>query len=315
MIKKKISTIIPCYNELLNILPMYNRLSNALSKITKNWEIIYVDNGSTDKSFEIFSKLAAKDKRVTIVQFSRNFYKSQGAYSAGIDYATGDAAVLIDGDLQDPPELVGKMVELWQKGYEIVYGVRRIREGNPLRNFAYKLFYRIFNRLSYIDIPQDVGDFSLMDRKVLDVIKAMPEKNRYIRGLRAWVGFKSIGIPYKRSERKAGKTSNSLIDNIQWALLGIFSFSYMPLALISWVAVVSCILSAIAIIIYLILYFMIPEAPRGFQTLLVSVLFLGSVQLLSLSIIAYYVGKIFEEVKGRPKYVIKQILNDHRSKK
>lgn len=315
MRNKSISAIVPCYNELPNIMPMYLRLKANLNKVSKSWEIIFIDNGSTDNSFEVFKKLALSDKRVTVIQFSKNFYKSQGAYSAGIDHAAGDCAILLDGDLQDPPELIEKMLKLWEKGYEVVYGVRRQREGSFLRNLAYKIFYRIFNKISYIDIPHDAGDFSLIDRSVIDVIKNMPERDRYIRGLRAWVGFKSIGIEYKRAERERGITSNNFLDNIRWALLGIFSFSYAPLELISWLAVLVVVLTASAIVIYSLLYFLIPEAPRGFQTLLISILFLGSIQLLALSIIGQYIGKIFEEVKGRPKYVIRQILNDHRSKR
>ena len=312
MIKKRISAIVPCYNEEPNIIEMYQRLTRELARITKDWEIIFIDNGSLDNSYQIFSKLAREDKHVSVIVFSRNFYKSQGAYTAGIDFATGDCAVLLDGDIQDPPELIGKMVKLWQDGYEIVYGKRVEREGSKFRNFAYKLFYRILSKVSYIDIPQDAGDFSLIDRRVIEVMRQMPERDRYIRGLRAWVGFKSIGIAYKRAERKRGQTSNTFVDNIRWAILGIFSFSYVPLELISWLAVFTFIVSGVALVIYTVLYFVIPNAPRGFQTLLVSILFLGSIQLLALSIIAHYVGKIFEEVKSRPKYVIREVMNDHR---
>lgn len=314
MIKKRLSVVIPCFNELPNITPMYQRVTKALKTVTSNYEIIFIDNGSTDASFDVFKRLSLMDKKVTIIALSRNFYKSQGAYSAGIDYATGDCAVLLDGDIQDPPELIGEMVNLWQKGYDIVYGVRAHREGSKLRNLAYTLFYRIFSNLSYVEIPKDAGDFSLIDKKVIGVFRQMPERDRYIRGLRAWMGFNSVGINYKRQERVRGKTSNSFIDNIRWALLGIFSFSYVPLELITWLAILSFIISLFAVILYTILYFIVPNAPRGFQTLLISTLFLGSIQLLSLSIIAHYIGKIFEEVKGRPKYIIREILNDNSSK-
>lgn len=313
MINKKISVVIPCFNEQENILPMYHRLRKILDKLTKKYEIIYVNNGSTDNSDTVFRKLAKKDKKVVVIYLSRNFYKSQGAYTAGMDYATGDVAILIDGDLQDPPELIPKMVEKWQQGFDIVYGVRKKRRGSILRKIGYLLFYRIFNKLSYIDIPLDAGDFSLIDRKVLDVINIMPERDRYIRGLRAWVGFKRTGIEYTRAERKKGTTTNSLIDNFRWAALGIFSFSYVPLELISWLAIFVVIIAAVAIILYTILYFVI-GAPTGFLTLLVVVLFLGGIQLLSLSIIAQYLGKMFEEMKGRPKYVISEILNDNRKR-
>lgn len=291
---------------------MYKRLSNVLKKTAYDWEIIFVDNGSTDNSASLFLKLSKEDKRVMVIVLSRNFYKSQGAYTAGIDYATGDCAVLLDGDIQDPPELIEKLVGLWKKGNEIVYGIRKEREGNKLRNFAYKIFYRVFSKLSYIYIPRDVGDFSLIDRRVIDVMKMMPERDRYIRGLRAWVGFRSVGFSYKRTEREHGKSSNTFLDNVRWAILGIFSFSYAPLELISWLAIGTFIISAVALVIYSGLYFVIPNAPRGFQTLLVATLLLGSIQLLSLSIIAQYIGKIFEEIKGRPKYIVREILNQHK---
>lgn len=295
-------------------MPMYRRLVKVLKGITTDWEIIFIDNGSTDKSYAIFSELAQKDKRVSIIVFSRNFYKSQGAYTAGIDFATGDCAVLLDGDIQDPPEMIGEMVKLWIKGNDVVWGKRIKREGSKIRNLAYKLFYRVFSWSSYVDMPKDAGDFSLIDRKVIKAISQMPERDRYIRGLRAWVGFKSVGLPYKRDERKRGKTSNNFLDNIRWALLAIFSFSYAPLELISWLTIFTFFISIIALIVYMALYFIVPNAPRGFQTILISVLFLGSIQLLSISIIAQYIGKIFEETKGRPKYIVREILNDHRKR-
>lgn len=312
MIKKRISIIIPCYNEELNIKPMYGRLVKVLKGITVNWEIIFIDNGSTDKSYDIFSELAKKDKRVSVIVLSRNFYKSQGAYSAGIEFAAGDCAVLLDGDIQDPPELIGKMLKLWLKGYEIVWGKRVEREGNKFRNLTYKLFYGLFSKISYVKIPRDAGDFSLIDRRVIDAIAQMPERDRYIRGLRAWVGFKSIGLPYKRLERERGVTSNNFLDNVRWALLAIFSFSYAPLELISWLTIITFFITIIALVVYMALYFIFPDAPKGFQTILISVLFLGSIQLLSISIIAQYIGKIFEETKGRPKYIVREVLNDHR---
>jgi len=315
MLNKKISVVIPCFNEQENILPMYDRLKKTLDKVTVNYEIIYVNNGSTDNSDRVFRDLARKDKKVTVIFLSRNFYKAQGAYTAGMDYVTGDAAALIDGDLQDPPEVIPKMIDKWQEGFNIVYGVRKKREGSGLRKIGYTLFYRLFKKLSYVDIPLDAGDFSLIDRKVLAVINSMPERDRYIRGLRAWVGFKHTGVEYTRVERKRGVTTNSLLDNFRWAALGIFSFSYVPLELISWLAIAVVALSAIAIVGYTIAYFLLPEFnPQGFLTLLVAILFLGGIQLLCLSIIGQYLGKMFEEIKARPKYIISEILNDNRKR-
>lgn len=307
---KKISVIIPCFNESGNILPMYDRLNKVFKTLNYEYSYIYINNGSTDNSDKIFEKLALNDKKVKVIYLSRNFYKSQGAYTAGIDYADADAVVLLDGDIQDPPEKIPELIKKWEEGYDIVYGVRKKRKGSKFRRFAYKAFYRIFQRVSYINMPLDAGDFSLIDRKIVEILKQMPERNRYIRGLRAWVGFKSIGVPYIRDERNAGLTTNSLIDNINWALFAIFSFSYAPLGLISLLAFITVILSAVAIVIYTTLYFLYPGTPKGFQTLLLAVLFLGSVQLICFSILAQYQGIMFDEIKKRPKYIIEKILND-----
>lgn len=311
--RKLISVVIPCYNEEENILPMYERLTKVFAQLLKySYEIIYVNNGSTDGSEKIFAKLANKDKNVIVISLSRNFYKSQGAYTAGLDYAAGDAAVLIDGDIQDPPEKIPELIKKWEEGYDVVYGVRIKRSESLFRKIGYKLFYQLFHRLSYIKMPVDAGDFSLLDKKVVEIFRQLPERNRYIRGLRAWVGFKSTGVPYERQERYKGFTTNSLIDNVNWALFAIFSFSYAPLGLISWLAFFTVGLSAIAIVIYTALYFIYPGAPRGFQTLLIIILFLGGIQLICFSIIAQYLGIMFEEIKRRPKYIIKEILNDKR---
>lgn len=307
---KKISVIIPCFNESGNILPMYERLIKVFKHIKYDYSFIYVNNGSTDTSNKIFEELARKDKKVKVIYLSRNFYKSQGAYSAGIDYADGDAVVLIDGDIQDPPEKIPELIKKWEGGYSIVYGVRIKRKGSKFRRIAYKLFYRLFHKLSYLKIPIDAGDFSLLDKKIADIIKKFPERNRYVRGLRAWVGFKSIGVPYIRDERNTGITTNSLIDNINWAIFAIISFSYAPLGLIAWLAFFTVLLTILAIIVYTVLYFIYPGNPRGYQTLLITVLFLGGIQLICFSIIAQYLAVIFDEIKGRPKYIIEKILND-----
>lgn len=307
---KKISVIIPCFNESGNILPMYERLNKVFKHLKYDYSYIYINNGSTDNSDKIFEKLALKDKNVKVIYLSRNFYKSQGAYTAGIDYSDADAVVLIDGDIQDPPEKIPELIKKWEDGFDIVYGVRTKRKGSKFRRFAYKAFYRIFQKASYINMPLDAGDFSLIDKKIVNVLKEMPERNRYIRGLRAWVGFKSTGVSYTRDERNTGFSTNSLIDNINWALFAIFSFSYAPLGLISWLAFFTVILSAIAIVIYTTLYYLYPGAPKGFQTLLLAVLFLGSVQLICFSILAQYQGIMFDEIKKRPKYIIEKILND-----
>jgi dolichol-phosphate mannosyltransferase len=226
----------------------------------------------------------------------------------------GDAVILMDGDLQDPPETIPVLIAEWAKGYDVVYGVREQRLENPLMEGARKLFYRLYRRLSYIDVPVDAGDFSVMSRRVVDAMLQMPERDRFLRGLRSWVGFRQTGVPYVRAARFAGESTNSLLENVRWAKRGIFSFSYRPLELISLMALMVTFLAGAAVVIYFILYFVIPNAPRGYLTLLVAILLLGAVQLFSLSIIAEYLGRVFEEVKQRPQFIVRSIANDHRPK-
>lgn len=309
MSKQLISIVIPCFNEAENIIPLYTRIKKSIQNLRYVSEIIFVNNGSTDHSGIIFKKLAEQDKQVKVIFLSRNFYKSQGAYTAGIDYSKGDAVILIDGDLQDPPEKIPDLIRKWEKGYDIVYGVRIKRKESLVRKIFYKIFYRLFKKLSYINIPLDAGDFSVLDKKVVVVFQQLQERNRYIRGLRAWVGFRSCGVPYERQERHRGFSSNSFIDNIKWAAFAIFSFSYMPLELISLLAFFTVSAAILGIIGYTISYFLNPNVPKGFQTLLLSSLFLGAIQLICFTIIAQYLKIIFEEIKRRPKYIIDKILN------
>jgi len=310
MIDKKISVIIPCYNEEENVLEMYQRLKKVLDNITLDYELLYINNGSTDASENIFKQLVEQDSKVIVITLSRNFGSSQPAYTCGMEYVTGDCAVCIDGDIQDPPELIPQMVEKWEEGYDVVYGIRKKRKGSILRRIGYKLFYRVFKKFSYIDVPLDAGDFAVLDRKVVDALNQLPERNRFLRGLRAWVGFKQTGVEYERADRKAGITSNSFFDNIRWAKMGIFSFSYSPLEFISFLASLVVVLSLVGIVGYITSYFVFPSAPRGYSSMIVTVLFLGGIQLLCLSIIGEYLGKIFEEVKQRPKYLIKEIFKN-----
>lgn len=308
MKKLKIAVVIPCYNEQENIVPMHRRLTKVFKSLPYEYEFVFVNNGSTDESERIFTSLVKKDRNTTVIQLSRNFYKSQGAYTAGLDYSHADCVVLLDGDLQDPPEVIPDLIKKWKMGYKVVYGVRIKRNESVFRRLMYKLFYRIFHKLSYMQVPVDAGDFSLIDQKVVEIFRLMPERNRYIRGLRAWVGFKSIGVDYERLDRNSGFTTNSFINNVQWAAFAIFSFSYAPLGLISWIAFFTVGLAGIAIVVYSALYFIYPGAPKGFQTLLLATLFLGGIQLICFSIIAQYMGIMFDEIKGRPKYIVESIL-------
>jgi dolichol-phosphate mannosyltransferase len=306
--RKKISAVIACYNELGSIPEMHARLTAALSALPYDYELIFVENGSQDDSRAVLSQLAERDSHVVVVVLSRNF-GSQAAFSSGLEHATGDCAVLLDGDLQDPPEVIPELVAKWAEGYAVVYGERVKRKASwPLR-IAYKAFYRIFSRLSYLTIPVDAGDFGLIDRRVIEVINSMPEVDRFLRGLRAWAGFRQCCVAYHRAERHAGKSTNSIVGLFSWAVRGLVSFSFAPLQLISLVAVCVIALTGVGMVIYMVLAFVTPPAPRGFETVLISVLFLGAVQLLCLSIIGAYLGQIFQEVKRRPKYVVDCVIH------
>ena len=232
----------------------------------------------------------------------------RAAFTSGMQLATGDMVVLMDGDLQDPPEIIPLFFEQWQRGYEVVYGVRVKREATRFLQWAYKAFYRLFHALSYVDVPRDAGDFSLMDRRVVEAINTMDERDRFLRGLRAWVGFRQIGVPYLRPERMFGVTTNNLRKNIAWARKGIFSFSFVPLEIIFYLALAVSGLAAVAILIYAVLYFA-SGAPTGFMTLLISMLVIGSIQLLSLAVIGDYVARVLEEVKQRPHFLIRSVFN------
>lgn len=305
---KKISIIVICYNDAGSIREMYRRVSEVMKHITPNYEIIYVNDASPDNAIEILRDVASRDKRFIVFSHSRNF-GGQAAYSTGLKYCSGDAAILLDGDIQDPPELFPEFVKKWIAGYDVVYGERVKRRGDKIWNIFHKIFYRIFRRLSYINIPLDASDFGLMDRKVIDIINAMPENDRYIRGLRAWVGFNSIGVPYTRAERFSGASNNRFLWSIQWGKRLILSFSYKPLEWISYLAFFVVILAGIGIVIYLTLYFVEPQAPRGIPTIIILVLFLGAVQLLALSVIAEYQARMFEEIKRRPKSLVQETIN------
>ena len=306
---KTISAVIACYNDGEAIPIMHDRLTETFVKIGCNYEIIFVNDGSPDNSEEILRKICKNDKNTTAILHTRNF-SSQNAFTSGMIYAKGDAVVLLDGDLQDPPELIEKFVKKWLAGYDVVYGTRAKRETTRFLDFAYKKFYLLFDRLSYINVPLDAGDFSLMDRKVVDAINMLPETDRFIRGIRAWVGYKQIGVPYERPKRLFGESTNNLINNLRWAKKGIFSFSYIPLELISYLAYFLVLLSAIASIFYILYYVLYPGSPKGITTIIVLVLLLGGIQLLSISVQSEYIGKILEETKQRPKYIIKEIIND-----
>lgn len=305
--KVTISAIIACYKDGRAIPFMHKRLKEVFKRINTDYEIIFVNDGSPDSSEEIITNLVKKDNRVIGINHSRNF-GSQMAFTSGMEIAKGDSVVLLDGDLQDPPEVIEKFYQKWIEGYDVIYGIRVKRETTLSMQVMYKLFYRVFQKLSYIKIPLDAGDFSLLDRKVVEALQKLPERDRFLRGLRAWVGFKQVGVPYIRPERMFGKTTNSLLKNFDWALKGIFSFSYVPLRFITLLSLGVFLLSLLAMLVQIVLRFLYPETPRGTTIILVVVLFLGAIQLLGISILGEYIGKIFEEVKQRPRFVVKNII-------
>ena len=308
---KTISVVVACYGDAGSVREMYRRLTEVLAQVTPRYEIIYVNDNSPDNAEELLGELAAQDARVTVISHSRNF-GSQMAFTSGMRRSVGDALILMDGDLQDPPEVIPALVRVWLTGYDVVYGVRERRREGRLMEAARRAFYRIYRRLSYLEIPLDAGDFSILSRRVVEALLSMPERDRFLRGLRAWVGFRQTGVAYTRAERFAGQSTNSFLDNIRWAKRGIFSFSYQPLEMISLLSFLAAVATGVGIALYIALYFIVPSAPRGFLTLLVAILFLGSLQLFCLSILAEYMGRIFEEVKQRPAFIVRSIMNDHR---
>ncbi|MCK6540995.1 MAG: glycosyltransferase family 2 protein [Anaerolineales bacterium] len=300
------SIIAPIYNEKENLPELHRRVSEVMQSTRKTWELILVDDGSTDGSTETIRELAKKDKHVRPVIFARNF-GHQIAITAGWDYARGDAVVVIDADLQDPPELIPEMVKKWREGYEVVYAVRAEREGESwFKLWTASLFYRIIYRITDVKIPLDTGDFRLMDRKVVDVLKSMRERHRFPRGMSAWVGFRQIGVEYKRAARVAGETKYPFRKMFRLALNAITSFSYFPLQVATFFGFFSAGVAILAIPIVIYLRASGSQAFFGQATTLIAVLFLGGVQLISLGILGEYIGRIYDEAKGRPLYIVRE---------
>jgi dolichol-phosphate mannosyltransferase len=307
---ERISAVIACYLDAQAIPIMHERLTAVFTELGVDYEIVFVNDGSPDDSREVLRELAACDRRVVVIMHTRAF-GAQSAFTSGMRLATGDAVVLLDGDLQDPPELIPQLVERWREGYEVVYAERADREGRRLKRWATKVFYRLFRRVSYVDVPVDAGDFGLMDRRAVDALNRLPETHRFIRGLRAWVGFRQTGVPFRRPERMFGRSTNSLLKNLGWARRAIISFSYAPLDFIMALALVVVGASFAALVAQIILKLAFPaSAPAGISTLIVLVLFIGGIQLLCLSIIGSYLAHMYEEVKARPAYIVDEVLNE-----
>ena len=305
---KKISVIIPMYYEEEVAQECYDRLKEVLSKTKEyEYEIIFVNDGSKDKTLEILEKIANTDKKIKILSFSRNF-GHQAAVTAGIKYVTGDAVVIIDADLQDPPELIPEMLKLWEQGNDVIYETRKGESAFKL--FSAKMFYKTLNALSDVEIPKDTGDFRLVDRKVIDVINELPEHNKFLRGLFSWVGFKQYAYEYERQERVAGKTKYPLKKMMKLASDGIISFSTKPLKLVGGIGILAIAISMV-ILIYSLISFAcsLNNLTAGWTSIMVTVTLFSGVQLLSIWIMSEYIARIYDETKHRPEYIIEKKIN------
>lgn len=304
------SIIAPIYNEIDNLPELYRRVKGVMDATGEPWELILVDDGSSDGSTDKIRELADHDKTVRPVIFARNF-GHQVAITAGWDYARGDAIVIIDADLQDPPEVILELAKKWKEGYEVVYAVRGEREGESwFKLWTASLFYRLIYQITDVKIPVDTGDFRLMDRKVVNVLKQMKERHRFPRGMSAWVGFKQIGVTYKRAARLSGVTKYPFRKMFKLAVNAITGFSYFPLQVATFFGFFSAGISILAIPVVAILRLAGSHFFEGQATTLISVLFLGGVQLISLGILGEYVGRLYDEAKGRPLYIVREAPED-----
>jgi len=298
------SVVVPIWNEEAVIPELYRRVIETMDSTGASWELICINDGSHDRSLQMLIELRAQDERVKVIDFSKNF-GHQIAITAGADYAEGDAVIVMDADLQDPPDVVLRMIEQWRAGYEVVYAVRAKREGETwFKLLTAKLFYRLMQRISDVNIPLDAGDFRLMDRRVVLAMRQLREKYRFMRGLSSWVGFKQIGVEYERAERYAGETKYPLRKMLRLALNAITSFSYLPLQLATYFGFALAFVSLVGIVLTIFLRLSGSSAFAGQATTLVSVLFLGGIQLIFLGIIGEYLGRIYDEVKARPLYIV-----------
>ncbi len=299
----ELSVVVPLYDEADNLGELHQRLKSSLGGLGCDYEVVFVDDGSRDALPGMLDELQGHDSHASVLHLSRNF-GHQAAVCAGIDHARGRAILLMDGDLQDPPEVIPSFVQLWRDGYDVVYAIRRRRKEGRLKRLGYFLFYRLLRAISDLDIPVDSGDFCLMDRKVVEALKHMPERKRFVRGLRTYVGFRQIGLAYERGAREAGSSKYSFGALLELALDGLVSFSSYPLRLVTYLGLSTAGLAAIATVWVLADALSQQTAPRGWASTLVVVLFMGSVQLICLGIIGEYIRLIFLESKGRPAYIV-----------
>ena len=306
--KPTFTIVAPIYNEVENIPLLYTRVSEVMAQTGEPWEFVMVDDGSSDGSTEAILELKAQDEKVKPVIFARNF-GHQVAVTAGLDYSRGEAVIIIDADLQDPPEVILDLIKKWKEGFEVVYAVRSKRVGETwFKLFTASAFYRLIQRITDVNIPMDTGDFRLLDRKVVQVLNGMREKHRFLRGMSVWVGFKQTGVEYERAERFAGETKYPLKKMIRFASDAITGFSYFPLQLAMYLGFITTGISIISILVVLVLFLAGSQASFGQATTLIAVLFLGGVQLISIGLLGEYIGRLYDEAKGRPLYITRENL-------
>jgi glycosyltransferase involved in cell wall biosynthesis len=302
--------VAPVFNEAESLPEFVRRVTHVMQAAGESWELILVDDGSTDGSTDAILEVARGDRRVRPVVFARNF-GHQVAVTAGLDYSRGQAVVIMDSDLQDPPELIPELARKWREGYQVVYAMRSSRTGETwFKRFTAALFYRLINRITDVNIPVDTGDFRLLDREAADALCQMRERHRFPRGMAAWIGFRQIGVPYDREPRFAGKTKYPFTKMLRLALNAITSFSYFPLQIATYLGFLFAGVSALAIPVVIALRLSGSQAFFGQATTLIAVLFLGGVQLISLGILGEYIGRLYDEAKGRPLYVVRKLPHD-----
>lgn len=303
----KISAVVPIFNEEGNIEPLYKHIKSTFQNIDKNFEIVFINDGSVDRSLPLLKKLSRKDKRVKVLSFSRNF-GHMSAINAGLAHSSGKKVAVMDADMQDPPHIIEKMYKKSLEGYDVVYGVKKKRKEGFFRKFLFKYFYRIMDKISSLKMPLDAGTFSVLDRKIVNIIVNLPEKNKYFSGLRAWTGFKQIGVVYERGKRYKGKEA-SLSRLFKLAMDGIVSFSFVPLRIASFLGFIFSAFAFILIIVLFVLKFFVNLGIVGWTSTISTILFIGGIQLITLGIIGEYLARIYDEVKRRPEYIIEEKIN------
>lgn len=302
-----LSIVLPVYNEQENLPTLFARVTSVLQQCEPNYEIIFVNDGSRDASGDLLNEFATQSPKVIVIELARNF-GHQIAISAGLDFARGQAVIVMDADLQDPPEVLPEFIAKWREGYDVVYAIRERRKEGWLKRIAYALFYRLLQRIANIQIPLDSGDFCIMDRRVVDLLVGMPERNRFVRGIRSWVGLNQTGLAYERHARYAGAPKYTFSRLLYLAFDGLVSFSFVPLRMISMLGILVSLISIVLASIYAIQKVTVGLYPPGFATTIVAILFLAGMQLITMGVIGEYVGRIFEEVKRRPLYVVRRMI-------